>query len=110
MVSRGAQVLVRCSLTSLPLFERDGSRLDLLRWLKGRHAPAGRICCRAEWVQTPWLWIPVQLVALRLSQEQTQKALRRKRKKASQNHCRVSSRAAYGAGWVLVVSTLPAHE
>src|SRR5216683_4964668 len=75
-----------------------------------RYAPAGRICTREVWLHTPLLWVPLQLVALRLSQEQKAKALRRKRKKATQDKSRVSAQAAYGAGWVLVVSTLPAAE
>jgi len=110
MVSRGAHVLVRISLSSLPLYDSQGTRIDLLAWLKGRHAPAGRVCPRQVWIHTPLLWVPVQLVALRLTQEQTQKAIRRKRKKATQDKSKVSDRAAYGAGWLLIVSTLPAME
>jgi hypothetical protein len=52
----------------------------------------------------------VQLVALRLTAEQTQKAIRRKRKKATQDKSQVSQPAAYGAGWLLIVSTLPKAE
>lgn len=110
MVALGAHVLVRCSLSGLPLYEKDGKRIDLLAWLKGRHAPAGRVCHREVWLHTPLVWVPLHLVALRLSAQQTQKAVRRKRKKATQNQCQVSARAAYGAGWLLVVSSLPATE
>src|SRR5258708_3207470 len=110
MVSQQAHVLVRCSLTGLPLYDHEGHRIDVLAWLKGRHAPAGRICTREVWLHTPLLWVPLHLVALRLSQEQTTKALRRKRKKATQDKSKVSAQAAYGAGWLLVVSTLPVSE
>jgi len=110
MVSLGAQVLVRCSLSGLPLYERDGRRIDLLAWLKGRHAPAGRMCTREVWLHTPLMWVPLRLVALRLTGEQTERAIRRKRQKATQHKCKVSPAAAYGAGWLLIVSTLPQAE
>jgi len=110
MVCRGAHVLVRWQLSGLPLYERDGRRLDLLAWLKGRHAPAGRVCTREVWLHTPLVWVPLQLVALRLTREQTEKAVCRKRKKAIQDKSKVSPAAAYGAGWLLLVSTLPKAE
>lgn len=93
MVCRGAQVLVRCSLRSQPLFDEDGRRIDLMAWLKGRHAPAGRVWTRQVCIHPPVLWVPLQVVALRLTQEQTQKAIRRKRKKATQDTCKLSAQA-----------------
>jgi hypothetical protein len=33
----------RCVPNTAPLVERNGQRLDVIRWLKGRRAPAGRI-------------------------------------------------------------------
>jgi hypothetical protein len=63
MVSQGAHALVHC-----PLSDRDG-RLDLLDWLKGRHAPVGRV-----WMQDAWLRTPRPGVSLRLTREQTEKA------------------------------------
>jgi hypothetical protein len=54
--------------------------------------------------------VPLQLVASRLSQEQKEKALRRTRKKATQDKRKVSAQAAYGAGWLLVVCTWPAAQ
>src|SRR5216683_4592755 len=34
-----ADALVRCSAHTSPLFDRDEHRLNLISWLKGRHAP-----------------------------------------------------------------------
>lgn len=107
LAQRQAFGLVRTSLAGLTLYEREGPRMDLMAWLKGRHAPAGRICSRDAWVHGTDCWVPVQVVALRLSQQQRERALQRKRKKARQDKSKVSDRAAYGAGWLIVVSTLP---
>jgi hypothetical protein len=38
-----ADAVVRCSAHTAPLFARNGQRLDVIRWLTGCRAPAGRI-------------------------------------------------------------------
>ncbi|MGH2509242.1 MAG: hypothetical protein ACRDHZ_17820, partial [Ktedonobacteraceae bacterium] len=106
-----AHAIVRCSTWALPLFERDGSRIDVLTWLKGRHAPAGQVWSQAAWVQTEHLWMPVRLIALRLTPEQQCKAERRVHKKAGQDKRKeVKPETLYLAGWLLVVTTLPREQ
>ncbi len=94
--------------SALPLFERDGKRIDVLSWLKSRHAPAGRVVSRTLWVQTAPLWVPLRLMGWRLTPEQQQKAQRRVHKQAGQDTRKpVKPETRYVAGWLLVVTTLP---
>jgi hypothetical protein len=49
-------------------------------------------------------------IALRLSQQQREAAQRRKRRKASKRQQQVQADTLYLAGWVLLVTTLPAEQ
>jgi DDE family transposase len=62
-------------------------------------------------VQTECLWVPVRLIALRLTPEQQRKAERRVHKKAGQDKRKeVKPETLYLAGWLLVVTTLPREQ
>jgi len=47
---KGADLLVRLNLKTLPMEEADGRGFAVLPWLKSRHAPAGRVCSREVWI------------------------------------------------------------
>lgn len=51
VLKRQADLVVRFTPKSLPMEDEQGQTLDLLRWLKGRHAPAGRVCERTVWIR-----------------------------------------------------------
>lgn len=109
--SKQTDVVVRFSPRTLPLFDEQGHRIDVLRWLKGRHAPAGRVCSRTVWLQQPdGSEQQVRLVALRLSAEQTRASMRRKKIKAQQAKRKLQAETLYLAGWLLVVTSLPAQQ
>jgi hypothetical protein len=108
-----ADALVRCSAHTSPLFDRDGHRLNLIPWLKGRHAPAGRICeAQVCFHLAEERQLPVRLVALRLTEKQRQAAQKRKYKKASQRgkKSKPTADTLYLAGWLIVVTTLCAEQ
>lgn len=105
-----ADLLVRFSVNTLPLHDEQGHLLDLLRWLKGRHAPAGRIVERTAFIEQDGQRQQVRCVALRLTAEQTQQAQRRKRGKARRAHRQLSPETLYLAGWLLVVTTVPSER
>ena len=86
--------MVRFSPRPLPLFDEQGQRIDVLRWL---HHPDG-----SEQ--------QVRLVALRLSAEQTRASRRRKKIKAQQAKRKLQAETRYLAGWLLVVTSLPAQQ
>lgn len=108
----GAQAIVRFTPATLPLFEeeKDGKRLEIVSWLKGRRAPAGRGCHRSAWVRQGEQKMEVRVVALRLTEAQTQAARRRKSKKAKKDKRLIQSDTLYLAGWMLLVTTLAASE
>lgn len=51
VLQQQADLLVRFSPRHFPLHEEDGRCLEVVRWLKGRAAPAGRILSRTVWMR-----------------------------------------------------------
>lgn len=107
---QGAEAIVRFTPSTLPLFEADGTRIELVPWLKGRHAPAGRTVSRQVWLHTSQGPLQVRLVALRLTPAQTAAARRKALKKASKQQRHLQPDTLYVAGWLLLVTTLPAQQ
>jgi Transposase DDE domain len=104
---RGADLVVRFTPHNLPLEDEQGKALSVVRWLKGRHAPAGRVCSRPVWIKHGGQRIALRWIALRLSEQQRQAAQRRKKRSASKKQQQVQPDTLYLAGWVLLVTTLP---
>src|SRR6266849_5732370 len=110
VLSKAADVVVRFTPHNLPLEEADSKGMPVVKWIKGRHAPAGRICSRPVWISYQGQRIALRWIALRLSQQQREAAERRKRRKACQHQQQLQTDTLYLAGWVLVVTTLPAEQ
>ncbi len=110
MRSKAADVLVRFTPHNLPLEEEDGKGIAVVKWLKGRHAPAGRICSRPVWISYQGQRSALRWIALRWSQQQREAAERRKRRKACLHQQRMQADTLYLAGWVLLVTTLPREQ
>ncbi len=102
----GADGISRFSAQSLPLSDEAGHPIDLVRWLKGRHAPAGRIGERAVWITVNQKQEPVRIVCLRLTEEQKVRAQKRKRAKARDDKRQIRQDTLYLAGWLLLVTTV----
>jgi hypothetical protein len=85
ILERKAEAIVRFWPATLPLWDDEGKRIELVPWLKGPHAPAGGVCERRVWLEVGQDKPEVRVVALRLTDAQTQAAGKRKRKKASQD-------------------------
>jgi hypothetical protein len=107
---RLADLVVRFTPHNLPLEEEDGKAIVVVKWLKGQHAPAGRVCSRPVWISYQGRRIALRWIALRLSHEPREAAERRKRRKASKRQQQVQADTLYLAGWVLLVTTLPAEQ
>jgi hypothetical protein len=111
VLEQQAHAVVRFTPQTLPLYDEQGQSIDLLCWLKGRHAPAGRVVSREVWIRDErGQLLALRLVALRLTAEQRQAAVRRKRKKAKQDKRQVQEQTLSLAGWLLLVTTLPAQD
>jgi hypothetical protein len=110
VLKRHADLLVRFSPRNLPLQEEDGRALDVVRWLKGRHAPAGRVYSRTVWMLHQGQRTALRWVAVRLSQEQREACQRRKKRSASKKQQHIQADTLYLAGWVLLITTLPSES
>jgi Transposase DDE domain len=108
---RLAHVVVRFSAATLPLHNAQGQRIDLLKWLKGRHAPGGRSCSLPVWIEQPeGKPMELRVVALRLTEAQRHRAQRRTKGKASKQQRQLQADTLYLAGWLLLVTTLPQQQ
>lgn len=106
---RGADGLTRFHPSTLPLVDEDASRLDVVSWLKGLRARAGRIVERVVFLPgQPQR--PLRVIGLRLTAQQASASQKRKRQKAKQDKRQVQAQTLYLAGWLLVVTTLPAQQ
>jgi hypothetical protein len=110
VLQQQADILVRFTPGHFPLHEEDGSRLEVVRWLKGQAAPAGRTLGRTVWMcfqgERRALW----WVAIRLSAEQRAASQRRRKRRASKKQERLQAETLYLAGWVLLLTTLPSER
>jgi hypothetical protein len=107
--ARAAQAdgVLRIHPATVPLEDADGRRFDVLAWLR-RPGPATR-----EWVG--WgRWqgqrSPVRRIASPLPPEQAARARARKQRKARKRGRRPAASTPLRAGWLLVVTTLPAQD
>ena len=107
VVSKMADIIVRISPSKFPMEDEQGASIAVLDWLKGLQACPGEICRRAVWISCAHKRIQLRLIALRLSQDQQEKAKRRTKQKASKRQQKVRQSTLYFSGWVLVVTTLP---
>ena len=104
-----ADLLVRFNPKAMPLEEEDGTSIPVLAWLKSRHAPVGRVCSRQVRITHEGQAFPLRLIGLRLTDEQRRRAQRKKKREASRRQKSLSPDTLYLAGWLLVVTTLPAE-
>lgn len=108
-----ADALGWCSAPPSPRWNAEGRRVDLIGWLKGRHAPAGRIGEAQVWFHlAEERQRPVRLVTFRLSETHRQAAHNRTDTKASHRGTRSTPTAdpVSLAGWLIVVTPLPAEQ
>ena len=107
VLQQHADLLVRFTPRNFPLEEEDGRRLEVMRWLKGRAAPAGRVLSRTVWMNLHGERTALRWVAIRLSPEQQAASQRRKKRRASKNQQCLQAETLYLAGWVLLITTEP---
>jgi len=107
--ARAAQAdgVLRIHPATVPLEDADGRRFDVLAWLR-RPGPATR-----EWVG--WgRWqgqrSPVRRIASPLPPEQAARARARTQRTARKRGRRPAASTPLRAGWLLVVTTLPAQD
>jgi hypothetical protein len=106
---QGAAVMVRLNSSSLPLWDRQGSRFGLSEQIR-QIQETGTEREWPVWVQGDQERIPGRLCALRKSQEAAARARRRIARKAQQGGPKPKPETLQYAGYVMVFTTVPASH
>jgi Transposase DDE domain len=104
VLAQGGALVVRIGWQNLPLLDADDRPLDLLSWLRALGGPAER----PARVQTPDGVVAIRLVAAALPAEAAEAARRRLRRAASKKSRTADRRSLEAAGYVVLVTNLPA--
>lgn len=107
VVQQQADIVVRIHPRTCPLMNAAGEQVDIVAWLRTLR---GRYHSRQLYCQHGNQRVKLRLIAIKLSDEATKKAQRRKRKKAVNDRRKITEETLYLAGWVLVVTSLPAEQ
>ena len=103
---RTAYVVLRFVLRNFPVEDEQGEAIDLLAWAEhSKEEVASRTC----WSRWQGERTQVRVIIRRFSEEEASKAREQLRKKARKNGQSVSEQAWKAAGWLWLVTTLPAQ-
>lgn len=107
--SAGGYVVVRVNWHTLPLEDDEGNKIPLLRLLPSLEMDGS---CQEQqlWLKTEQERFTVRLIIAKLPQEAADKARRRLREKHRKKGTPVSQLALWAAGYVLVLTNLPAEK
>ncbi len=109
VLAAGAWLLVRVGWLKLPFEDAQAQAFDLIGWLKQVDLTPGTLTQEvAVWVQTPQGRFPLRLVAQAIPAPAADEARRRLRRDAHKHHRTPDARSLYAAGFVLLVTNLPA--
>ncbi|HTK10353.1 MAG TPA: transposase [Ktedonobacteraceae bacterium] len=95
---------------SFPMEDQEGKSIEIVKWLKAQRARPGKICTRVAFFWHQQKQYEVRVMALRRSAEQTEQRRRSKKRKAKKDQKRLQAETLYLAGWVLILTTLPASD
>lgn len=108
---QAARYVIRMRWNDFFAYQRQGQSFDVIAWLRESFRP------NAATIQTVELHLshdgqgwPVRLVACSLPQEQAEQARRRVKRKAQKNQVQVRPQSLFVAGFVLLLTNLPATQ
>jgi hypothetical protein len=104
-VHAGAHLVLRLNAHNMPLYQQDGSPLDLVAELK-KQAPRRVLCSMPAWVGPAEQRVAGWVHAYRLSPEQGNQARSACRKRNGKKGKTPKASTIYLAGWVLVWTSL----
>lgn len=99
------EVVVRLNRSSLPLYEKRGRRLDVLRAVA--KLKVGEVLDRATWVHHGRQRLAGRLIAVRRSAEATRAERERLTRKASKQQKEVSTESWQAAQYIMLWTSLP---
>lgn len=103
----GGQVVVRINWQNLRLEREDGSRFDLVAWLRELEKTSAGGDERTVWLTTPQSRFALRLVVCPIPPEKAEEARRRARRAAQKKKHNVDERTLLAAGFVLLLTNLP---
>jgi hypothetical protein len=106
LTRRGAEVTVRLNTSSLPLFTASGGTFSLLDRVRQLQEPGPAMGWRV-WVKGPHDQVSGRLCVLRKSEQATEAALRKIRRKSQQGGPQPKPETLVYAAYVMVFTTLP---
>jgi hypothetical protein len=106
LLNGGGHLVVRTNWHNLPLEQMDGSRFQMLAWLS--HLTTSQEC--PVWLNTPQGRFGLRLLACPLPPEKAEEARRRVRRAKRKKGKTVSPQTLLAAGFVLLLTDLPAQE
>ena len=104
---QGAFVVLRFVLKSFPVEDEQGEAIDLLTWAEQSSSEVDSRCCWYRWQGQRG---QVRVIIRRLTEEEASKAREQLLKKAKKNGRAVSEQAWKAAGWLWLVTNLPAEH
>lgn len=108
VIQSGAEVVMRWTSASFPLNDQAGRPLDLRAWLK--RSPKTKAFERVVTFEHQGVRHTARLCGLRKSRAATQQSVSKMRDKNRGRAFTLSDNAIYNAGFILVLTTLPAEE
>lgn len=104
------QLVVRINWQNLPLQDEQEARFDLIGWLRAlEQVPMGPQE-QIVWLSTPQGRFRLRLLACPLPPEKAEEARRRARQAAKKKKHQVDARTLLAAGFVLLITNLPASD
>jgi Transposase DDE domain len=103
----GAHVVVRLSVSQVPLLDAHGDPFEVLSWLKKQGS--GRHSCRVAFEQEHGCFLG-RLIACSLPEEDAERARAKERKKAVKQQRQVKEETLYLCGWLLIFTSLPTQQ
>lgn len=110
LLQEEGQVVVRINWQNLRLEEEDGRRFAVATWLGAFEGQSLEARERSVWLVTPQGRFPLRLVACPLPPEKAEEARRRARQTAQKKKHQVDARTLLAAGFVLLLTNLPASQ
>jgi Transposase DDE domain len=107
VVQQQADGVFRITPATFPLQDADGEAVDVQVWLRQAGEVVRSLAC---WCVYQGQRYAVRLIALQLPAEAAEAARERKRRKASKDGRTLSEATLFCAGWILLITTLPAAQ
>jgi hypothetical protein len=108
VVSQGGAVLVRVNHKSLPLYDADGNKIALAKWMKPfRIGEVGEL---SAWVHVDDKRIRGRLIAVKRGRQAAHYARARLHQTARKKQKHISQAAIFLAGYVYVWTTIPSRK